>query len=269
MICGDPVKDRIIDFLSLSGAAPIKALCAWLQDAWYNLSQAQVYNIVNTLLDAKMLTKKAWKVRLSAWWIESIEEMATRLVQQRDRDGITKIFPWEKRVFEAKSFHELNAIWHDITAQLLTWHQGDVHYYDAHPYHLLGEYTREQKDLMQAKKEKSSLWYVIGWTSFLDLYWRGLAEKSWAKVLCTEKPLFSTGEFWAVVGEYVYKITLDTKVVAYFDMFFQTVVSLDTFRHDLFYDLCSMKWTFTFTLWKDAKLAREIQTDIQAAFTSP
>ena len=64
-------------------------------------------------------------------------------------------------MFEAKTFHELNAIWHDISVQLFMHNQGDVFYYDPHPYHLLGEYAREKKDLMQAKKEKSSLWYVV------------------------------------------------------------------------------------------------------------
>gem|GEM_PF-5879058 len=100
------------------------------------------------MLKAKMLTKKSGKVRLSAWWIESIEEIVSRLHQQRDRDGIALMCDGEKKVFEAKTFHELNAIWHDVSSHILTHYTGDVYYYDPHPYHLLGEYGREQKDLL-------------------------------------------------------------------------------------------------------------------------
>lgn len=266
MICGDPVKDWIVEYLSISVAVPIKAIALWLNDAGYSISQAQVYNIITSMLDAKMLTKQQGKVRLSAWRIESIEEMAARFSQQRDRDGIATLAYGEKKVFEAKTFHELNAIWHDISAQLLTGYQGDVYYYDPHPYHLLGEYTREKVDLLKAKKEKYHLWYIIWWTSFLDRYGAQLAQENGVEVLCIDDSLFAAGEFCAVVGEYIYTITLDKKVVDYFELFFSTIISLEQFRHDLFYDLFGMKWVFTYTLVRNPSLAGEIQDRFRALF---
>jgi hypothetical protein len=71
------------------------------------------------------------------------------------------MYPGEKKRFTAKSFHELNAIRHDISVQLLRNYQGDVYYYDLHPYHMLGEPSIENNDFSQAKKEKASLYYLL------------------------------------------------------------------------------------------------------------
>lgn len=251
MICGEPVKDWILEYLSIHTSAPIKAIYLWLEDAWYTLSQAQVYNIINSMLEAKMLTKQSGKVRLSARRIEDIHDMARRLHQHTDRDGISIMAYGEKKTFTAKTFHEINAIWHDISAQLLHDHKGNVYYYDPHPYHLLGEQSREEQDLVLGKKEKAQLYYVIWWDSCLDLYGAGLAQQQGIYTIAIEKPLFPVGEFWAVVGEYVYQVILDKNVTAYLDMFFATTPTVELFRQDLFYALFDMKGLFTFTLWRD------------------
>lgn len=72
------------------------------------------------MLHTKVLTKHDGKVRLSARWIESIEEMYHRVEQQKDRDEISSMFCGDEKVFTAKTFHELNAIRHDVSAQLLS-----------------------------------------------------------------------------------------------------------------------------------------------------
>lgn len=266
MITGDAVNDWLLHYLVVNESAPIKALIAWLQHAWFSYSSAQVYNKVNSLLESKLLTKTWGKIRLSAWRIESIISTAERLQQQRDRDGIVAMYPGEKKSFTAKSFHELNAIRHDISVQLLRNYQWDVYYYDLHPYHMLGEPSIESSDFSQAKKENASLYYLLWGDSVLDRHGSMLATQAGAMTYCLAQPLFSDKQFVAVIGEYVYEIVLDAKVVSYFELFFRNIQRIEDFDQKLFYDLFAMKGEFSILLQKNSDSAQYYRSTIHAYF---
>jgi len=222
-----------------------------------SLSQAQAYNIINRMVEEWMLVKESWLLSLSMKWIQQLDQFVQDAYIKYSH--VLNIPLWWSKTYSANSFSGLDSIWSDISSKLSQLSQGDIYYYDPHPYHILWKTDQEEFNVKKFLKPWRSMFYVLGNTTFLDTYWAQLLEKYWCTVSMSTlwNPIF-----YASIWDYWYTVEHASHINEYFETFFLLTKSFDEFNKKLFQKTFHIKWTCTLTVYHDPEKSQEIANKI-------
>lgn len=146
------------------------------------------------------------------------------------------------------------------------WKHEASYIYQARPYYALGMHDTEMAFFKEAKK-LAEVYFLSGNTKFLDLYGISSYTNIWIPALAVDNlPFMKEGYCVTVVGSYVFEVLYPKEISDYFNIFFESITTMDTFNPELFYRIFTMKSSCKLTLRKDTAQAEKIKEVFIKAF---
>jgi len=227
------------------------------------ISLPNFYKLVNKLIKYQVLIKENGKVYLHNRRVLGIIDLADNLKQtyiQKD-SSLATLLEWQTLYHEATSIESLDGVWWDRMLQVNTLYgkQEASYVYQARPYYALGMHDTEIAFFKESKK-LAEVYFLSGNTKFLDLYWTWCYTTIWVKALANDSlPFMKQWYCVTVVGAYVFEVLYPKELSDYFDIFFESITSLDTFNPSLFHRIFTMKANCKLTVRKDSVQAAHIK----------
>lgn len=260
----NPHFDAIVNYIGLHPWSTVKQIVLCIEKSNYTLWQAQVYNIVNSMLSNKVLVKKKGLLSLNMKRVVALKRFSTDVTKRYQSEVFLE--HWEQRIYTANTFEQLNIIRSDLSSTLLMEHVWPIFYFDPHPYHILWNYEEEKSEIHKFTGYNNPIYYLFGSDTFLDKYGASHIEESGCTIRFANSPPFPSDTMIAVVGSYVYTIVLPQDIVDYFTMFFINTLTLEQFNVNLFKKVFQMKGNFSLTVKKDVVYAEQVTKIIQQYF---
>jgi hypothetical protein len=207
------------------------------------------------MIKKKILVKNQWVIALNMKRIWSMSSFIDKVMTTYKNERL--LSPWEKKIFTAKTFHNLNIIRSDLSSILLAEYSGAVYYFDPHPYHVLGDNASEIGDIQKFTKANNHIYYLFGNKTSLDIYGASQLADCGCIVDFELTHNFSSNQMIGIIGEYMYTVTIAHEISEYFDMFFNNIQDIKNFNVQLFQKIFHMKWICTLEVVRDKKLAEQ------------
>lgn len=134
----------------------------------------------------------------------------------------------------------------------------DTFIYQAHPYYMLG--TKETEiGFFEQEKELSTIHFLAGNTSFLDMYGIQFYKNIGIQIKATETiPFQREGYCITIIGDYIFEFMYPEHITEYFRLLFETTKSLETYNPELFRKIFEIRTRCKLIVRKNRKYAEEL-----------
>lgn len=265
-IRSDSTENYIIDVLAKRHQMTIQALQKEIEKKhWTTISSAKMYRIINRLINEYVLIKESWLVKLNGLRVTYCYEYSKKLLISYKEHETVEELPKDIDYYYAHSLNELEWIWTDMTAKILTNISCDtLFFYDSHLYYMLwifDTWTKVYKNLLQ---KENTILYLVGSSSFLDKYASWFSKNEQIHIHhINNSPFTQSGYSLRIFWDYFIEVYIPENIVHFFDQFFDTITSIDQFDADLYKSLFSMKAKCTLRIHHNKKLADNYRTTLQ------
>jgi hypothetical protein len=231
------------------------------------LSLPQLYRIITRMIDSQIIIKVHGKLTLNLMWISYIEFIAGRAKRIIQHNDEFPLMEGEKKMYQAGSMFDLEAIWNHILVSLYRLLQEkEIYKYYSHAWWQIGRNAEEINFYKQLKERGIQSHWVFGADSFLDRKGAAHINQVFDSVLTKEPPFPKDGYNMNVYGEYIVECILPEKISKRLSYFFEHVRTEKAFDEDLFIDIFSMNAPCKITVWRNKKQANILRQKLAAHF---
>lgn len=269
MLLFEEMNDLLIKTLIAHKWATIQELHKFVKSKT-SISLPNFYKLINKLIKQQILIKENGKLSLHNRRVLGFLNLADELknAYSDEKTALNNLQEGQSLYHEASSIESLDGVWWDRMLQVnsVHWKHEPSYVYQARPYYALGMHDTEMAFFKEAKK-LAEVYFLCSNTKFLDLYGISCYTNIWIPALAVDNlPFMKEGYCVTVIGSYVFEVLYPKEISDYFNIFFESITSMDTFNPELFYRIFTMKANCKLTLRKDAVQAERIKEVFIKAF---
>lgn len=235
------------------------------------VSLPNFYKIVGRMVDNQVLVKRKGKLQIHTMYLHFIVKLSDNIQKtyfSNATHSIEELQAGDQRTFSAPSLYDLDVIRIDILTQLIKRfpHEEGFHY-NSHPYHILSMTDKEKANMEEMARGLKKSYFLIGNSSFLDQYGSELYGMQLYTMKCVDDaPFPNQGYCINVVGDYIIECMMPQNITQHYEIFFDTVKSLDTFNVKMFGHIMKMKETCTLKVIHSPEHAKKMKQKIKKFF---
>lgn len=263
-----PIYSAVVETIAVYPQITINELHARLKkDGKLDVSLSHLYRVVTRMVDTQVLIRVNGKLSLNLMWVSYLEFIADRAKKIMQHVTDLPLEPGEKRVYNAHTLFDVEAIWNHVLVSLYrATQEKQLFKYYSHAWWQLGRNAEEMSFYERLKERGIECHWMFGHDSFLDKVGAKRVQEVFPAILADEAPFPSDGYNLNVYGEYVVECILPEKVCKHFNFFFDQVKDLKTFDEGLFLDVFAMRGKYKVTVWRNAEQANLLRAKLRPYF---
>ncbi|MBP6910349.1 hypothetical protein KBC03_02015 [Patescibacteria group bacterium] len=236
------------------------------------VSLPNFYKIVGRMIDSQVLVKTKGRLHIHTMYLHFIVKLAENVQKtyfSNATHNVETLQAGDQQTFSASSLYDLDVIWMDILTQLIKkYPDAEGFYYNSHPYHVLSITDKEKANMEEIGSGLKKSYFLFGNTTFLDQYGSTLYSMKGYTIKCSDDvPFPEEGYFINIIGDYIIECTLPQSVAQHYQIFFDTVNSLDTFNVQMFGHIIKMKDTCSIKVIHSPEHAKKMKQKIKKFFS--
>ncbi len=259
-----PIYSCVIEIVAVYPRITIGKLHEHLKRRKIDISLAHLYRVVSRMTDAQVITKVKGELLINLMWVSYMEFIIERAKKVTQNVSDFPLEPGKKRVYEARSLLDVEAVWnHVLIALYRTTQEKQLYKYYSHAWWQLGRNAEELSFYKRLKEGGIDCHWVFGNDTFLDKAGAQRISEVFPAVTIKTPPFPSDGYNLNVYGEYVVECILPEKIAKHFSFFFGRVKSMKDFDNDLFLDIFAMQAPYKLTVWRNPAQADLLRKRLQ------
>ncbi len=265
-----PIYSTIVEVVSINPRVSIADLHSILKKKMrMSVSLAHLYRIVTRMIDTQILIKVHGEIMLNLMWVSYVGFIMQRAGKIASHSGGIVLKEGEKRVFEAHSLFEVEAIWNHILVSLYGMlRQKKLHKYYSHAWWQFGTNAEDAAFYRTLKEKGIECRWIFGSNTFLDREAAKSLNATFEAVVVKHPPFPEDGYSLNVYGDYIVESLLPESIAKHFSLFFSGVKSMKDFDQALFTDLFLMRGKYKVTVWRNPKQAQLLRQTLDQCFIS-
>ncbi|NOS67730.1 MAG: hypothetical protein HOO67_05205 [Candidatus Peribacteraceae bacterium] len=263
-----PVFSAIVETVAVRPRITIAELHEHLRKtSGMKVSVAHLYRIVTRMAENQILVKSHRQLSLNLMWVSYVEFIAGRAKRLHQHVVEYPLREGEKRVLEAHSLLDVEALWNHILVSLYgVTKEKQLYKYYSHAWWQLGRNAEEITFYKQLKERGVDCRWVFGCDTFLDEFGAKRVREVYEAVTTANPPFPRDGYNLNVYGEYIVECLLPEKIAKHFSFFFEKVKAAKEFDQELFLDIFSMRGKYKITVWRNPKQADVLRQKLRTYF---
>ncbi len=263
-----PIYSTIVEVVSINPGVSIADLHSILRKKMrMSVSLAHLYRIVMRMIDTQILIKVHGKIMLNLMWVSYVGFVMQRAGKIASHAEGIVLKEGEKRVFDAHSLFEVEAIWNHILVSLYGMlRQKKLHKYYSHAWWQFGANAEDAVFYRSLKEKGIECRWIFGSNTFLDSLASKILNETFEAVVLKEPPFPKEGYSLNVYGDYIIESLLPDSIAKHFSLFFSSVKVIKDFDQALFTDLFLMRGKYKVTVWRSPKQAELLREKLNRYF---
>jgi len=275
MFTDNKIDNQIIQLLAKKEKSTIPAILKELNKTSHKISKAQLYKIVNRLLDNHVVIKEYWFLMLNEFWLKKLERLLETVRGWREAiiaPGHHLLKNWDSKVYYTETMKDLDIKRSDVVAKIASIGEHKNIYASAsHLYHVLWDTNLELNTYQYLLNSGWKMYDIIKWDSFLDEYAVNIVKSSPVKdnfivKLVGDEPYIEDGLMIEVVWDYIIETQVPETLRSYFKQFYFTVKKIEDFDSELFESIFTIRSDCRLKITRDAKKAASFKKKIRSYF---
>ena len=266
-----PVFSSIVQAIAVRPQMTIRELHTYLhKNQKMDISLAHLYRTVTRMTEHQILIKSHRRLSLNLMWVSYVEFIAARAKRIQQNTGDYPLRIGEKRVHEAQSLFDVEALWNHILVSLYRVSQvKQIYKYYSHAWWQLGRNAEEISFYQQLKERGIDCRWIFGDATFLDTLGAKRVREVYDVVTTRTPPFPKEGYNLNVYGDYIVECILPEKIARHFSFLFGNAKSEKDFDEDLFLDIFSLRASYKITVWRNPKQAAILRKKLSGYFGAP
>lgn len=251
--------DLIIELLA-DGSQTGKAVFNHVHNT-KSISKQSVYERLRNLINQDIILKIKTKYFLNNEWVDKIDNLFTNY-------NAPSLVVGESISYSFNSLSALNTHWKHLFYSYNSINPDIPAFsYDKHPFweHLSNHQENEEKYFRLFKRDRQSVFFLIGSEYAMDLEFKKRNQGEFYKINCVEVNKFNTRDFIMVFGDIVMTSRVPQEFIDQISELYRKELSLETLRIEV-RELVEQVTHATLKIEHNAKKARKFQKTILKDF---
>ncbi len=267
-----PLTNAILECVSLSPRIKVSDLHKTLRAQKIDITLQHLYRIINKMVSAQMMIKEHGNLSLNRLWIRNLGLFADSAIAALEKKDSPMTLPSKEGqhvTLTADSLSSMQAVWYDLLVHLrehLGKDQNRVYKYYSHAWWLLLDTKKTARFYKAIASRGITCYWLLGNDTFLDR----LATKDFQSIVhisTARRAVFPTeGYNVNVYGDYVLECIFPSHIGKHLELLFTKITSTKDYDPVLLEDIFTMKAKFSIKLWKNKKLAVQLEQKIRQFF---
>ena len=267
------IEEYIVEILDKN---PLKGpdILKQIEDSFGPTTKQAVYKALRKLVQGEVINKHNTHYSLNRVWLQKIRQFSNRHIQEPksvDVSNILNFINGDSVTYNLKSPFLLDITWghlYDIIYEANPVHQVML---NAHPHEwlILSRPETEKFWLKRFTQDKKMMCFTLKESSFLDMKFKKEHSSEYVKINLNESYGLNLNQYLAVLGDYVFEVTIDSAFGEKINKLFMETDKLDDITQEKITVLSKLKYRSKLKLSKNKKKADFWRTKFKKDFYIP
>jgi hypothetical protein len=253
------IEEFIIELLN---KAPLQGplILESIQNQYGKFTKQGVYKVLRNLIDHEVVQKIDGKYHLNRYWLQKIYSFAKNHIEHSSSTDFAHVLNFEDGdniVYRFKNPYLLDAVWLSLYDILYEHQNNNQVIIDHHPHEwmIIARPETEQYWLKRFDEDRKTVLLNISGNTILDKKFKKDWESKYRRINTGISYGLSDNQYLAILGDYVFEITLDKKFSGQIGEIFKTNENLTNDVLDIILSLSKRRFSSKLKLSKNKKKA--------------